>query len=95
MLSGFILECEGGFPVLTVSDVERYNQTLPSADHLRLDDPKIVELLSTLGTDGVPVEKPGGGKCSELFTAPSLAQLEIGKNKEGYWTGADQIEQVR
>ena len=36
-----------------------------------------------------------GTPTSELFVAPNLMQLEIGKNKEGYWTGEHQVRQVQ
>ena len=96
MLSGFCCEVEGGFPVLTVGDVERYNQTMLASGGTPLDPngPTLKPLISKI-EKGRVVQTPGATKASELFTAPSLQQLQIGKNNEGYWTSEHQVAQVK
>jgi len=92
--AGYICELCGGFPTLSEEELAEYNKHYHPK--LSLEDARALGLITDLGEDGLP--KPnfeGRGKTSKLFTCPALMQLEIGKNKEGYWTGEHQLEQAR
>jgi hypothetical protein len=39
----------------------------------------------------VAQERTDKCKTSEIYNCKLLQALEIGKNKEGYWTGTDQV----
>ena len=53
-------------------------------------------LVTDLDEDGLPlVSTDKKAMASKLFSMPSLMQLEIGKNKEGYWNGENQVEQAK
>ena len=92
MLTGYIIETLGGFPIATRADVTRYNVGR-DASQGQLDVEHLVKngIVTELDDDGLPVATIAPSvPTSKIFSTPSLQQLEVGANKEGYWTGADQ-----
>ena len=108
MYSGYICEQDGGFPMLTEEDVTRLNRDVSermksqgrsSAEITAvLHDIKALReegLITDLDSDGMPTIADGKVTASKMFNMPTLIQLQIGKNNEGYWDGNCQVEQAK
>ena len=108
MYSGYICEQEGGFPMLTEPMVIELNKKMTTkmkaekksaaAIKAALHDIKALRaegLITDLDADGLPVISEEKVAASKLYEMPGLIQLEIGKNKEGFWDGDCQVEQAK
>jgi hypothetical protein len=106
MYSGYICEQLGGFPMLTEAKVRELNKEI--AERMQGQRPAIIAraqhdltklraegLITDVDGDGLPIASTEKSVASKIHTAPGLQQLEIGKNKEGYWDGDCQVEQAK
>ena len=107
MYSGYIEEITGGFPFVTEADVVALNvkiaagmpgsqpEAIKAAQH-DIDDLKRRGIITEVDADGKPtISDATRTMASKIASMPSLMQIEIGKNKEGYWDGDNQVVQAK